>query len=373
MRHVAIAAWDWPAFEGGGVAALCQSLAVGLVAEGVRVTVWTRGGGDRDAALARAPEVAGVRIVAFPGRSWRRRGTDHWRRGVARAVRHGVPDAVIVGSIDALPGVVQGLGLRSAQVACIAHGRDITADLPAARDGVRRAALALPGVLWLGLTHWMADQLTRRGVPADRVRRVPAGVPPPPTQTGPRRGPVTELLTVGRLIPRKGHDVLLTAWPRLRAEHPALVWHIVGDGPQREVVERRAASLSGVVVHGELPAPALESRWGSADLFVMPCREAPGGDTEGYGLVFMEAAARGVLAVGGATAGAAEAVQAVGGEPIADPSAPDVVAASLLALLAEPSAVRHRGVQARRRWLAGGQPAHMARAVLDALRHRRAA
>jgi len=376
MTSIALAAWDWPAFAGGGAASLLHTAAVGLVERGARVTVWTRGGGDRDAALAGAAPIGGVTVVGLPGRSWRQRGTRHWERGVADALDRSVPDGVIVGSLDALPGVVAAVDGR-APVACIAHGRDVTGRRSWGHRSLRRRALGLPGVTWLTLTRWLADELVARGIPQDRTRVVPAAVaaavPGPPAtdavrwSEGHQEAAVPRLLVLGRLIPRKGHALLLDAWPRLRAAHPGVELDIVGGGPLAGELRGRAADMPGVHVLGHLPAPDLEARWRSADLLVLPCHEGPDGDTEGYGLVFLEAAARGLASVGGATAGAAEAIAQVGGFPIRAPLDPHDIARTILSALADPEALRRRALAARRTWEAAHRPHHLGEALLAAV------
>lgn len=371
---VAVAAWDWPAFSGGGAAALLHTAATGLVEAGVDVRVWTRGGGDRDGLLAASP-AGGLDVLGLPGRSWRSRGTRHWERGVGKDIAtRGLPDAVLVGSLDALPGVASAVAGR-APIACVAHGRDVTGARGWSQRRLRRRALSRPGVTWLTLSRWLADELEARGIPRSRIRVVPAAVPSPPPDPVPSvrwsaghpDAPGPRLVALGRLIPRKGQGTLLDVLPRLREEHPRLRLDIIGDGPLLDSLRRQALDLDGVAVMGHLEPAVLEGRWRNADLLVLPCHEGPGGDTEGYGLVFLEAAARDVAAVGGATAGAAEAVAKVGGFPIADPQDPDDVARTVLSALSDRAELCRRAVAARRTWESAHRPVHLGRAVLSAL------
>lgn len=345
-----------------------STLADGCAGRGARVTVWARGGGFRNKQLSEAAPRAGVRIVPFPGRSWRRRGERHWTRGVRAAWADDRPDLVIASSMDALPGVATGLESR-ASLGCFAHGRDITGDLSPDRDRDRARALAWPGVRWLCLSEWMAGELSARGVPAHRIFVVPAAVPAASASV-PRCGPARNLLTVGRLVPRKGHDVLLAAWPQLLARFPDLRWTIAGDGPQREELQAgiaRAGLADSVRLLGHVPDAAMEALWAETDLFVMPCREEAGGDTEGFGLVFLEAAARGISSVGGRTAGATEAVQGVAGKLVAEPTSPGSLLETLIPVVADPLAMRALGKESGRRYEVGARPEHLAVGVLAAM------
>jgi phosphatidylinositol alpha-1,6-mannosyltransferase len=114
------------------------------------------------------------------------------------------------------------------------------------------------------------------------------------------------VLGVSRLVPRKGFDVLLDAVAGLDGVHVA----IAGSGRDHARLAKRAAHL-GERAHllGRVPDADLPDVYGAADVFAMPCRDRWGGlEAEGYGIVFVEAAACGVPSVAGRSGGADEAV-----------------------------------------------------------------
>ncbi len=120
------------------------------------------------------------------------------------------------------------------------------------------------------------------------------------------------LLSVGRLVPRKGIDRTLEAMPKLLRRHADLHYLIVGDGPYRERLQQMVAELglaSHVTFTGPIGDEELRAHYALCDLFVLPNREMPDGDTEGFGLVFLEANACGKPVVGGRAGGVVEAVQ----------------------------------------------------------------
>jgi phosphatidylinositol alpha-1,6-mannosyltransferase len=166
----------------------------------------------------------------------------------------------------------------------------------------------------------------------------------------PADGPL--VVSVSRLVPRKGFDTLIRAAARLRGAHPDLVVAIAGSG-RDEARLRRLASETGATVAflGRVPDEDLPSLYGAADIFAMLCRSRWGGlEQEGFGIVFLEAAACAVPQVAGASGGAAEAV--VDGETglVIDP--PEDVAAvadAVASLLADPDRARRLGQAARRR------------------------
>lgn len=357
--RVAIVSLDWPAFSGGGVATLAHTLACGLTRSGADVRVWTRGGGRRRAALAAAPDES-FAVLGLRGRSWRRRGSKHWRRGLRREMSDWPPDVVIATSWDPLAG----LELELPRLAVIAHGRDITAELEEPRARARAAVLARDAT-WLCLTRWMVDELAARGVSRDRVVRVPAAVEGPTGACESARvaGRPVRVLSVGRLIPRKGQDVAMEAVARLGGRAQL---HVVGRGPDHE----RLAELVGPDVRllGHLGAAALEREWAEADMHLMPARTEPGGDTEGYGLVFLEAAARGLPSIGGRSAGAAEAIEHEGtGLLVDEPRDPAAVAAAVERLVRDEPLRRRLGAAALDRWARRGRPEHLGAAVLKAI------
>jgi phosphatidyl-myo-inositol dimannoside synthase len=118
------------------------------------------------------------------------------------------------------------------------------------------------------------------------------------------------LLFVGRLVKRKGADLLLEAFSQLRTDLPDLRLDIVGDGPELENLRALANSLGltdAVTFWGALYGEELWRRYARASLLVLPSRQSKY-DVEGFGTVFLEAAAFRVPSVGTLTGGIPEAV-----------------------------------------------------------------
>jgi len=118
------------------------------------------------------------------------------------------------------------------------------------------------------------------------------------------------VLSVSRLVPRKGMDTLIEAVARLSPDHPELSLVIAGDGRDRLRLERKIAT-SGAPARllGSVGAEELPLLYGCSDVFAMLCRTRWGGlEQEGFGVVFLEAAAAGVAQLAGSSGGSAEAV-----------------------------------------------------------------
>jgi phosphatidyl-myo-inositol dimannoside synthase len=179
------------------------------------------------------------------------------------------------------------------------------------------------------------------------------------------------VVSVSRLVPRKGLDVLIEAAEALRPSFPDLVVAIGGrgrDGARLGRLVTRTGSptrLLGLVPDEDLPA-----LYGAADVFTMVCRDRWGGlEQEGFGTVFLEAAAAGIPQVAGRSGGAAEAV--VDGETgvvVERPRDAGAVALALRRLLGDPGLRRRMGEAGRRRAVTSFDYARLAPRLADALR-----
>ncbi|MFH1252899.1 MAG: glycosyltransferase family 4 protein [Candidatus Uhrbacteria bacterium] len=118
------------------------------------------------------------------------------------------------------------------------------------------------------------------------------------------------LLTVSRLVPRKGHPRVLQALAKIKDQIPNLQYRIVGDGPMKEALQKTVADLglsSIVKFAGLLSDAELAEVYEQADLFVMPT-VADSVDREGFGIVYLEAAVHGVPSIATDQPGVDEAV-----------------------------------------------------------------
>jgi phosphatidylinositol alpha-1,6-mannosyltransferase len=166
--------------------------------------------------------------------------------------------------------------------------------------------------------------------------------------------PLDADLVVGlsRLVPRKGFDVLIEAAARLAPSRPDLLVAIGGSGRDRERLERRAGELAAPVRFlGRVDEADLPGLYGAADVFAMVCRNRwLGLEQEGFGIVFLEAAAAGVPQIAGDSGGSAEAVaDGVTGLVVDDPDDAAQVADALGRLLDDPDLRRRMGAAARER------------------------
>jgi phosphatidylinositol alpha-1,6-mannosyltransferase len=180
------------------------------------------------------------------------------------------------------------------------------------------------------------------GLDPDRVRLVPNAVhlakysmAPKPDYLVSRYGLERKLvlLTVGRLPGNeryKGQDRIISLIPNLRARFSNLVYLIVGDGADRKRLEALVSRLGVeeyVVFAGRIPESEKIDHYNLADAFAMPS------DSEGFGFVFLEAAACGLPVLGGSTDGSRDALVDGRLGVMVDPDSPEELLGGLEEIL----------------------------------------
>ena len=144
------------------------------------------------------------------------------------------------------------------------------------------------------------------------------------------------ILSIGNLVARKGHDMVIRALPRLRETVPEVTYLIVGEGSNRIQLENLAIALGvrdRVVFAGPL-AEDLPDIYALSDVFVMPSREQiEECDVEGFGLAFLEASACAKPVVGGRSGGIPDAIVDGGTGLLVNPHDPEDIANALARLL----------------------------------------
>jgi glycosyltransferase involved in cell wall biosynthesis len=161
------------------------------------------------------------------------------------------------------------------------------------------------------------------------------------------------VLSVGRLVARKAHDLLLRAVAQLRSGDREVAAVVVGEGPERPRLEALARALgveervrfAGFVDDRELP-----EYYAAADAFALPSRRLAARDgVEGFGMVFLEAGAAGLPVIGADTGGIPEAVEDGRTGLLVPEDDVDALAAAIRRLAEDPEKARQMGQEGRRR------------------------
>lgn len=252
----------------------------------------------------------------------------------------------------------------------VLHGAEVT--IPARLPGLRSvmAATLESASLIISAGHYALAEAERCvGRPLPSVV-VPPGVDVErfvPLESGARRddrragfdaGPDDILLaTVSRLVPRKGMDTLVRAAAEIDRRHragrcPRLRVVIGGSGRQEKELRTLAERLRApVALPGRIPDTEVVRLYQAADLMAMLCtRRWWGLEQEGFGIVFLEAAAVGIPQIAGRSGGAHEAVEHdVTGLVIDDGDDVDQAVAAIEALMVDRERRLAMGKAARRR------------------------
>lgn len=159
------------------------------------------------------------------------------------------------------------------------------------------------------------------------------------------------IVSVGRLVHRKGQDTLIEAMPEILAQVPDAHLLFIGEGPYKDYLVKRAAALHithaitfiGRIHYAELPRYICVG-----DIFAMPSRSRLAGlEVEGLGIVYLEASACGLAVIGGKSGGAPDAVLEGETGYAVDGTSPHDVAVVAIRLLKDPALATSMGARGR--------------------------
>jgi phosphatidylinositol alpha-1,6-mannosyltransferase len=255
------------------------------------------------------------------------------------------PDAILSGHIIGSLGAVA--MRRALRVPFVQY---VHADELRARRGLAQRAVGAAD-LTIAVSGYTRDLVLSIGGDPARVRVIHPGVDLPSTV---EREPAAQptLVTVARIHYRyKGHDVMVRAMPLIRARVPGARWVVIGDGKFAPAVEAMVAAYGledAVDLLGRVDDAERDAWLRRANVFAMPSRVPPGGvGGEGFGIAYMEAAARGVAAIGGNVTGARDAIRDGETGLLVDPGDHLAVAEAAISLLGDPERAARMGAAAR--------------------------
>jgi phosphatidylinositol alpha-1,6-mannosyltransferase len=273
-----------------------------------------------------------------------------WRPAMS-AARAGRPSVIQAGHVNMAPlAWVLARKLRVPYLVYL-HGQEVwRAGRPSGRglldDRLRGAALRHAQRIVVAGT-FTASLARDWNVRRERIAWVPFGAEPRSEPTSAPQG--RTLLTVARLVPRKGIDTVIRALPELP---PDVTYRVVGAGPDEwrlKVLAHDEGVADRVAFVGRVDERVLAEEYRRCALFVLPARRTSDGALEGFGLVYFEAAAWGRPAVAGRSGGEVDAVVdgqtgvLVDGQSVAD------VGDAITGLLGDPARLRALGDAARHR------------------------
>ena len=327
----------------GGIQYYVDQLARGLAAAGDDVLMY----GSNSPGAAAWDATAPYRVVRRPTAVLL--PTPGVLAETRRLVREHRAEAVVFGAAFPL-GLMAPTLLRRDGVPCVAftHGLEVSAArTPPGRLLLRRIGRHCAAVTVV--SQWCDRHLRPAFGPGPRYALLPPAVDPERFHPGVdgtavrRRhglGDRPVVVSVGRLVARKGQDTLIAALPGLRRRVPDAAVLLVGDGPHRSELER-LAHRHGVAEHvtfaGEVPDGELPAHFAAGDVFAGLSRHRRAGlEVEAFGIVVIQAQAVGVPTVAGDVGGVPDAVGGPTTGVLVDPCDVDAAAAALADLLVDP-------------------------------------
>lgn len=309
----------------------------------------------------------GVRIVAVPGEAQRRDDGSSALppfvklRFLATAFAAAIswsPDLIICAHIGVAPAgrIIQKLTRIPYWV--VLYGIEVWGELSPAKQKALRGARQLVSITRFTLNATIAQHslsnpralILHPTLPREKTS------PPSTAPTSLDDGQRPVVLTVGRLASSeryKGHDVMLEAWPSVLRRLPDAEYWIVGGGDDLARLEAKARELgiaASVRFAGPVSPEELAVCYHRCCVFAMPARteldaRAPRG--EGFGIVYLEAMARGKPVVGPRVGAPAEFIRDGEHGLLVDPASASEVAGALIELLGDPERARRMGESAR--------------------------
>lgn len=352
VPHTLVVTNDYPP-RVGGIQRTLEALVDQLPPD--RVSVFCPGWDEAEAFDAAAP----YRVLRQPERFlW---PTPEVARRVEDAVRETGAEVVLFGATYPLAMIGPRLAARGIPYLAAAHGFEYWLSVMPGAHSLMRYATSKAARVPVMCSAFIA-RTVRTAVPA----RVPVSVlypgadieafhPDLPTDDLRERYGVGDrplVVCVSRLVARKGQDVLIEGMSEVRRRVPDATLLIVGGGPYEDHLRDLAgeAPEGSVIFAGQVSEEELPRHYAVGDVFAMPCRTRLGGlEVEGWGNVFIEAAACGRPVVVGDSGGAREAL--VDGETgiLVDGADVASVADAVAALLGDPALARRMGEAGRAR------------------------
>lgn len=241
--------------------------------------------------------------------------------------RHGC-DRVVFGAaapLGLLAPTLRAAGAR--HLTAVTHGHEVWwASVPGTRRLLRRIGDSVDVVTYVSdycrdritpaLSRDAAERMVRLSPKVDQSRFQPRRGGQEVRRRNAIEPDALVVVSVARLVRRKGQDTLVRIWPEVQERFPGAVLLLVGEGPRRRSLERMVTrrGLEPVVrFTGSVPWEDVPAHLAAGDVFAMPCRDRLFGlEVEAFGIVFLEAAASGLPIVAGRSGGVRDALAAAG-------------------------------------------------------------
>lgn len=361
QKSIIIFSEDFPPTS-GGIAQWAAGVATAFIKLGHDVKVFTR--------YREGNHSTSIRDWKFPvefvkGNYWKQLRSWYWHKSIKELYDNGfAPDLIISTTWNCSRGLLSTVRKNSAKLITIVHGLEITRKMSKfKRQWLNRTLKKSDYVI--SVSHFTRNRiLEMHSVESQKVLIFPNGVdltiftPHLDTQSLKKKHSIKEekiILTLARVIERKGHDSVMRALPTVLKKIPDLKYIIAGSYEKnyfqklQKLIDdlnlRDVVIFTGYVQPHEIPL-----YYNLCDAYIMPSRELENtGDTEGFGITYLEANACEKPVIGGKSGGVADAI--VDGKTgfLVSPNNEDEIADKLILLLSDSGLAQKLGKNGRDR------------------------
>jgi phosphatidylinositol alpha-1,6-mannosyltransferase len=265
------------------------------------------------------------------------------------------PDVVCLGTLHTNYWLAPVARARHIPVVFYIHGEEACGIRRSRLNGDGPKTALLQANSCIAVSRFTRNALLGLGVADSRVHVITNGVDIRRFRPGPKDpGLIAHyglagkrvLMTLARLDERKGHDRVIQALPAILRAQPDTVYVIVGTGEMKERLVKLAREMNisdHVVFTGQIADQAVAEHYRMCDVFIMPNRTLEDGDTEGFGLVFLEAGACARPVIGGNAGGVADAIDHQKTGLLVDGNSVDQIACAAATLIGDCDLCRKMG------------------------------
>lgn len=356
---VVIFSEDFPP-QTGGIAQWAAGVAQSLHHLGFRVILVTRRWKEFP---EHAPTAYPFALHYVYGDHWKKLRTLYWRRAIRALYAEGIrPDLLIASTWNAARGVLDIASDKGARTVVAIMGLEVTRPMSVIKRWWCRRTLQKADFLIAISAFSKQRAMAIHAITEQKISVLPCGVDITRFRPGIDMSALRDrfglrdrkvLLTLARIVERKGQDQVVRAMPEIVRQVPDAVYCIAGD-PRGDHARRLQALVTELKLEphvrfaGYVEGVDLPAWYNLCDVYIMPSREIAG-DTEGFGITFLEANACGKPVIGGNSGGVGDAV--VDGETgfLVDPLDPAAIAQKAVLLLRDQGLARKLGSQGRER------------------------
>ncbi|HTM68916.1 MAG TPA: glycosyltransferase family 4 protein [Candidatus Binatia bacterium] len=288
-------------------------------------------------------------------------GAWYWTRWLVKKEK---PDLLIVSHLLPMGQIARGFKKkRGIPYAVIVHGMDVALALQSGGAKRKRAKEVLgDAAIVVANSAYSAGLAESAGAPKDKIMIVrpcpsfPSYLTMTPERVAETRqkyglDPTFTLLTLGRLVARKGFAEAIEAVALLKEKSRTVRLIIAGDGPERQKLQKLVETkgvADRVGFTGKVPDEDVPALMGATDAFVMAPKSI-GADVEGFGIVYLEANLMGKPVIGSRAGGVPEAVKDGETGILVEPGDAKAIAAAIERLMDDPTYASLLGEAGRRR------------------------